>query len=303
MHLQSVRHENQVFTYSTHTMRFPRRATDALMRILPEWQKVFPRENTGIQLRHGVPSLFVRFDCVLTSDGMPLSYEIQEGCAWVGYTGIANAVFRDVRDSIARTEWPGLKVLRSHRQTDTDDELWVPRIHVRDALASSDPLIMRSPLKLITDEERTALIKRSVRPVLTHNDKTYGERLGWWRMVRWEGAGTRLPWDSAFVLKPTAGHGSADIMIWKPDERGGRATRTQILRKLEKHHEMYLQPFYPPMQITLNGDSFNYIYRPYFIYSGSRGWVPAHGLWTARPFPALRIHGTSDAISGPLLME
>ena len=286
-------------------MRFPTWATDALLRILQEWRAIFPIENTAIQSRYGAPSLFVRFDCVIADDKIRI-YELQEGCAWVGYTGIANAAFRDVRDLIVREDWPGLKVIRSDLQTDTDDELWVERTHPREASANSYPLIMRSPLKFISENVRTALIARSVRPVRTHNDKTYGEKLGWWRQVTYEDTkcGTSLPWSESFVLKPIAGHGSTDIMIWKPNERSGRATRTQIVHTLEKYSEMYLQPFYEPMQTTLDDRAYNYIYRPYFMYSGKhQDWVPAHGIWTARPAPALRIHGSSDAISGPLLME
>lgn len=65
---------------------------------------------------------------------------------------------------------------------------------------------------------------------------------------------------------------------------------------------MYLQPFVPPMPMDINGAPFNAIYRPYFAYSGRKnGWIPLHGVWTARPAPNIRIHGAADAISGPLM--
>lgn len=303
MELRRVQHRNQIFTYTDHVLHFPAAATQGLLDILRKWQTIFPREETLIQKRCDVPSLFVRFDCMIDADGTLRIYELQEGCAWIGYTGVANAAFRDIRDSIVRSDWPRLKVMRSQAQTDTDDELWLERVAPKRALREDYPLVVRSRLKLVSPDERTALIARSVRPVLTHNDKTYGIRLGWWRQVGWESTahGETLPWQEEFVLKPLDGHGSIGIMAWRPDDRAGRSTRTQILRVLAERKEMLLQPLYPPMRMGLDSTSYNFIYRPYFAYSvGRRDWMPIHGVWTARPYPAFRIHGASDAISGPL---
>ncbi|MFZ2886348.1 MAG: hypothetical protein WA021_00840 [Minisyncoccia bacterium] len=305
MELHRVRHREQTFVYSDFSVRLPAEATREMLDILSKWQTLYPREETLIQQRHGVPSLFVRFDCVIAPDGALHMYEIQDGCAWIGYTGVANTEFRRVRDEIVATEWPGLAAIISPQDPNTDDELWLPRRKMLEALREDGPLIVRSRLSLRTPEERERLIARSVKPVLAHNDKTYGEHFGWWKRVTWEetGRSKELPWENAFVLKPIEGHGSTDIMIWKPGDRTGRATRTQIVNTLERNQEMLLQPYHPPMQTMINGAAYNMIYRPYFIYSGERGWIPAHGLWTARPSPALRIHGASDAISGPLMMD
>ncbi len=307
MKLKSIRHHDQTFTYTDHTLTFPSFATDALHRALVQWQKVFPREETLIQMRHDVPSLFVRFDCVISPAGDVRIYELQEGCAWVGYTGIANSAFRGIRDRIVQEEWPHLRVLRSDKQTDKDDDLWLSRSNITEALRSPDPLMVRSNMPLLAEELRTIIIRKSVRPVMMHNDKSYGEALGWWRVVDWEESShgeEKIPWHEAFVLKPRFGFGSSDIMLWNPHNRVGRATRTQVLRVLKRRGTMYLQPYIPPMHMDIDGTPYNFIYRPYFIYSGKqKQWVPAHGIWTARPHPALRIHGASDAISGPLKMQ
>jgi len=305
MELRSLQHEDQKFTYSDHAEVFPTFATGILREILAKWQHIFPREHTLIHSRHNVPSLFVRFDCVITSGQLRI-YEVQEGCAWVGYTGVANDEFRKIRDEIVHGEWPRLKVLRADVQSDKDDDLWLERATIAEALESPDPLIVRFWPSRLSAEERNIIIGKSLRPVLHHNNKRYGIHFGWWKPAIWHESdhGASLPWNEPFVLKPLSGHGSKDIMFWKPDDRTGRATRTQIVHTLQRHGKMYLQPFIPPMQTDINGVPYHFLYRPYFIYSGKRAeWVPAHGIWTARPYPNLRLHGASDAISGPLLME
>lgn len=306
MEFHSVRHFDQHFIYTDHTLALSTDTTQHLLHILNKWQDIFPKEATLIQTRYGVPSLFVRFDFSLSPDGEIRIYEIQEGCAWVGFTGIANSAFREIRDQVVRDEWPGLKVLMSDEQHDKDDSLWLERSTVEEALENAAPLVVRNWLPRVSHVVRTAIISKSVRPVVMHNNKRYGIHLGWWKSVLWHETehGTQLPWNEAFVLKPVSGHGSTDIMIWKPDDRTGRATRTQIIRTLQKHGKMYIQLFIAPMRMEINGSPYNFIYRPYFMYSGVRkAWVPAHGVWTARPYPNIRIHGASDTISGPLMLS
>jgi hypothetical protein len=307
MKTDQVRYQDQIFTYTDRSMTLSQSIRAQLIRMLKAWEHTFPREETLIQNRHGVPSLFVRFDFAVSDHDEVRCYEIQDGPAWVGYTGAANARFREIRDAIVSRDWPGLCVVRRETRSDIDDDLWVPRVDAREALAQQYPLIVRNhPEPALMEAQKRELIGRSVRPVYMHNNKRYGADFGWWKVVTWEDSarGEMLPWHSAFVLKPREGFGSADIMLWKPDERAGRATRTQILRTLEERGSMYLQGYIPPMQTEIDGQSYHYIFRPYFIYdANSKGWVPAHGLWTARPAPATRIHGTSDSISGPLYFE
>ena len=307
MKLRSLQYQDQKFTYADHEIVFPAFATEALHRILLQWQDIFPREQTLIQSRYNVPSLFVRFDCSISSEGQVQIYEIQDGPAWVGYTGVANDAFRKIRDRVVQDEWSSLKVLRVETQADKDDDLWLPRADIREALETPGPLIVRDWLpRDLSQEQRGLIIGKSVRPVTTHNNKSYGVEFGWWKLVSWEDTseGTLLPWDTEFVLKPRFGFGSRDIMLWRPNDRSGRATQTQIKRVLKERTQMYLQPFIQPLYMELDGSKYNFIYRPYFIFSGTqRKWIPAHGVWTARPYPTFRIHGASDAISGPLRME
>ncbi len=307
MELLNLQHQNQKFTYTDHEIVLPSFATEALRQRLVQWQLIFPHEDTLIQSRHNVPSLFVRFDCVLSQDGQVKIYEIQEGPAGIGYSGVINEAFRKIRDQLVGEEWPGLKLVRADAYADKDDELWLERVSIEEALESPAPLIVRNPLPAtLSPEQCAAITKKSLRPVLAHNNKQYGVHFGWWKSVGWQSSsyGAALPWHEEFVLKPQSGYGSADIMIWRPGDRIGRANQAQIKRVLEKRRAMYLQPFIEPMHIDINGSPYNFIYRPYFMYSGKqKQWVTAHGMWTARPMPNRRIHCASDAISGPLLLD
>lgn len=283
---------------------FPAWAVDELKRVLARWQIIYPPEDTLIRERCGVPSLFVRFDCVISPEGQLAIYELQEGCAGIGYAGIANEALRNVRDTIAGDEWPGLKEIRSTREKNQDDDLWLERISFRQGLRHNGPLVVRSALSTCLPHVSAAITRKSVRPIQTHNDKSYGVEFGWWKPVSWESTahGEALPWNEGFVLKPLKTAGSVDIMPWNPQKRIERTTRAQILRVLQERDTMYLQPFISPMQMDINGTVFNHIYRPYFVYSSrEREWIPMHGMWVARPYPNIRIHGASDAIWGPLV--
>ena len=303
MTLEHFSYQDQTFAYTDKEMRLPAKATEQLLDILRRWQNVFPYEATRIQKECGVPSLFVRFDCVVSADGNVQIYEIQEGPAWMGYTGLANPTFSGIRDNIA-AEWPGIKLLRDEGMQDKDDDLWLPKSSIEEALSDNNPLIVRDWLPpSLSANQMSAITGKSLRPVVKHNDKNYGLYFGWWRLVTREDV-DQLPWDSSFVLKPQYGFWSKGIVFWKPHERDGRSTKTQILQALEEQRVMCLQPLIEPLSMEMDGVPYNIIYRPYFGYSKkTNGWVPMHGVWTGRPAPTLRIHGASDAISGPLMCE
>jgi hypothetical protein len=285
-------------------MELPRREADRLTDILHEWQSQVEYEPTYVMRNYGVPCLIARFDGVMDTAGKFQTYEIQGGCGWIGYAGVANNAFKGVRDSLMHEAWPAFKLLMPPAYHN-DDELWLKRISLEEALQSTDPLLIRRWLfHELRPELRAALLERSVISMFDQNDKSYGLALGWWKLVMWQGGkADLLPWDSGFVLKPLKSAGSTNVMIWNPAERRGRATRTQIETTLERHALMYLQTFIPPMCMDIEGQRYNMMYRPFFGYDPRiKQWTPMHGVWTARPYPNLRLHGSSDAISGPLLI-
>src|SRR3989344_2569434 len=292
------------FVYTDRSMTIPRATVIEMTRTLQRWSRTSPFEPTYVMRNYGVPCLIARFDGVMSDDGQFQTYKIQGGCGWIGYAGIANDAFRNVRDSLVKEAWPSFKLLMPPAYHN-DDELWLTRISLSDALKSADPLLIRRWLFHELDPVlRASLLERSVISMFDQNDKRYGLAMGWWKRVVWQGdKADLLPWDEGFALKPLKGAGSTSVMIWNPAERRGRATRAQIETTLERHAVMYLQKFIPPMSTTIANREYNMMYRPFFGYDPRiKKWVPMHGVWTARPYPNLRLHGSSDAISGPLLI-
>lgn len=292
------------FTYTDTILRLPRAQCDEMIQLLQKWQTIFPRERTYTNRMYGIPSLMARFDCTLRPDGSVGFYEIQEGCGWVGYAGIANPAFGAVRDELYAKEWPQFKLL-AKPDHNHDDLLWLEPHGLEEVLRNDYPIMMRYSLQLMQHDDIPPLIARTVRPVAHHGDKQYGVEFGWWRRVSWGNTdrGASLPWDKAFVLKPDKSWDSIDIMIWKPGTREG-ATRAQMLKTLEKRSEMLLQQFIEPMPLSIAAKPYRAIFRPFFGYvPRTREWIPMHGVWTARPTSELRIHGAADAISGPLIID
>ena len=301
----SITFRDQQFNYTDQELNLPKEVVKKLIGILDHWQHIFPYEPTLAMTTYGVPSFMVRFDGVIDEQGEFQIYEIQEGCGWVGYAGIVNARFCERRNHMRDSVWPTIKLL-INRDNDHDDPLWLPKINLDDAFSSDEPLMFRWPVHRSDRSVFNPLLRRSVKPIFTHQDKHYGIDLGLWNIIRWDNGMSEalLPWNSGFALKPFRGYGSRDVMIWKPGNRVGRATRTQILKTLERNQEMYLQKLIEPMHIDLGSMAYNLILRPFFAYDTiKKTWKSMHGVWTARPHPNLRIHGSSDTVSGPLLAE
>jgi len=308
MKLQTLEEAGRTFTYTDHRISVPRFVTAQMLDILKKWQTVFPSEASYVSREYGVPSIIVRFDGVVAPEGRFDAYEVQSGCGWTGYAGLVNEAFRDMRDNFVKNKWPPFKLLAPLRKPlENPDELfWLQRTSLKEARESDTLLWVRYLAQKIPKRVRGAIIARSLKPVQAHNSKHYGTALGWWKTVMWHESlhGSALPWDEAFVLKPSFQYGSTDIMLWKPNERTGRATRTQIIQTLQRNGGMYLQRFIAPMRTRVGNNEYNIILRPFFGYDPQeKRWVPMQGVWTGRPYPNLRIHGASDAISGPLYME
>lgn len=303
MQLRTYQNGGHLFTYCDDEIIIPKSATDSMLAMIDEWLQHFPYEPTYVQQKFNVPCLMVRFDGVIDQDRTFRPYELQPSGAGVGYASLVSEKFRMIRDRYVREKWPPFKLLQGVVR-EIDDDLWLDSLTLDEAIASTDLLQMRYPLRPLYKAIAEKLIARSVKPVRTMSTKEYGEKLGWWKKMHFNDAAL-LPWDSGFALKPLIGWGSADIMIWNPVGRpGGSATRSQILKVFEKRRVMHLQPFIPPMQRELDGKKYNVIIRPVFGYDPqNKKWRAWGGTWNGRPAPQLRIHGSSDMIAGPLTLE
>lgn len=266
---------------------------------LRKWMNYFPEEPTWVQSNYGVPSIIVRLDCVVEDDTLYV-YEIEERPAGIGIAFCLNDEFRS-RLSYLQEIWPPLKSLVSSNRKESDDFLWIPMISKEEAEKRDCLLLIRAePF----EEDFHIFQKRSVSTLISKGDKAYGERIKLWKIVS-NYDFDDLPWLTGFCLKPKKGSKCRGVHIWNPqlkNKRVGVSTRSQILKALIIHEEMYLQKYIPPMIEMHNGNKLLKAYRVYFGYDPILGrYECLGGIWIARP--NLRIHGASDAVMGPLKIE
>ncbi len=276
-----------------------------MVATLDAWGKVYPQEGTFPQTQWGVPSIVARFDGVLSGDKKDfLSYEIESCPIGMGYGAIVSSDFKNTLTNFKEKVWPPFSLVVGPIPNTTQDEhLWLPEIPLPEATESGALLFIRNGMR--RDDPRFKelfglLTARSVTPLWYRHSKSYGIKLGWWREVSDE---AMLPWHGSFTVKPVNGMQAHDVFTWGRGLKG-KSTRTQITEALQRNQHMLLQPFIAPMKMDIGGTPYNVMLRPYFgFHPGHETWEPIGGMWVARPYPNLRLHWASDAISGPLHIE
>ncbi len=270
-----------------------------LATVLRAWQQVFSKEGTFAQTEFNTPSLLVRVDCAPSNSGLGI-YEVEERPAGVGIAAAVNAGFA-TRLAVWRLTVPEFKVVVSPRRGEpgTDDYLWCP-------VAETDYLGLVLVRSEPDETEFHHLASRSISSIRTKGDKSYGVPLGWWREAR---SFERLPWQEGFCLKPCQGSKCRGVHVFPPktSRPGGKAgsgasTKSQVERALEVAGRMYLQPYQPPLRRELEGLEYRVIWRLFFGFEpAKKSWIPLGGIWTGRA-SSFRIHGSSDSLSGPLVV-
>jgi hypothetical protein len=269
---------------------FPVSAAEQAIAALGEWSQHFPVEQTWIQTVKAVPSLIVRFDCVI-DDGKLIIYEIEERPAGIGLSGMISEPFAQEFTRVART-WEPFRVVVSPLRRASDDVLWqkyLPWAHEDSKLV----LIRAEP----EEDDFHHLESVSVSSVKSKGDKSYGENMGLWHRVSNK---DELPWEESFVLKPLQGSKLKELEIWDPQRRPGSSIRAKVEAALAKT-DMFYQVLHPPMQTGLPQFPWM-IFRIFAGYNFTSGeWEILGGNWNARH--NLRIHGASDALFGPAVVE
>lgn len=274
---------------------FPSWAVEEAQGWIQKWIPVFPREGTWVEKEYKVPSLIVRLDCTIVKEGTLGIYEIEERPAGLGIARAVNSQFASILEEL-RAEWPEFKVVVSPRRNGSgDDYLWIETCSYQKALKKNNLLLVRAEP---WEKEFHLFSSRAVAPVISKGDKLYGVTLGWWKKVS-PSDFKSLPWEKGFVLKPLAGSKCRDVEIFHPDNLKGSSTKTRIRRVLERNGRMYVQDFFLPLDKEVMGENYFMVYRFFFGFSPKKKtYRPLGGIWMARK--NLRLHGASDAISGPL---
>ncbi|MFZ2970342.1 MAG: hypothetical protein WA063_04295 [Minisyncoccia bacterium] len=107
---------------SPHLEIFPTEAISKTLKIIEERAKAFPKEETWVQSKFRIPSLFVRIDCVI-NNGLSI-YEVEERPAGIGICSEMNPEFSNNLKKI-KLKWPEFKLVVSPLREKGDDDLWL----------------------------------------------------------------------------------------------------------------------------------------------------------------------------------
>ncbi len=111
---------------------------------------------------------------------------------------------------------------------------------------------------------------------------------------------------NGFVMKPLGGWGTKEMYAWCPEQpfKKSGVSHTKMVdlisearSRLDHGSQTIIQPFEKPDVV---GDSYR-IWRLYLIWDGVR-YKAFGGFWMQRP-ASLRIHGSADAVTGPLVVR
>lgn len=277
--------------YSRRPVVFPACAAEQAIALLGDWEQAFVREQTWVQKNKGLPSLLVRLDCIV-QDGKLIVYEVEERPAGIGISSMINPAFGVEFQKLA-SAWEPFRIEVSPLRQGTDDSLWLPKM-LWDQADAKLVLVRAEP----EETEYHHLEPLSVSSLLSKGDKSYGEKMGLWQRVN---SADQLDWKGSYVLKPLQGSKLQEMEIWDSLSRPGSSPRARVLATLAKNGTMFCQRLYPPMESGL--PQFRWmIFRMFFGYDcGSQEWKGLGGNWNARS--NLRIHGASDAVFGPAVIE
>lgn len=297
---------------SSHRETLDPSVVDQERALLKEWADVDAgrTESTWANNEHQVPTLIVRFDGTIDPQGQRQVWEIEHRPGWIGLSQELNTDFA-TRFTELRANWPDIVAVTSDTSKTIDDQLWTPT--GRKDTKASHVLLRAEP----HEDDLDQLVGRSIAPVLTKGDKGYGEAMGLWTPVDTQKKlATTLEAGVPVVLKPRVGSKLTDVKVWLPPgetelfsdkvvtarsmKNKGAATRGKIETTFGNHPDgMYAQPFHSPMVSEIEGQEVFVGHRSYWGYNIEDGsYEPLGGLWMARP--NLLLHGTRDAIVGPL---
>jgi hypothetical protein len=285
----------------------PSNVVEKALSLIERWEPHFPLGETWVGKEHGVPSLFIRIDCVVTPSGDLMPFEVEERPCGIGMARETNPFFAERFDAL-RATWPAFTWVKSPTR-ETDDPLWLGEpTPLEEALESDGLVLVRSRPE---EAEYHPLESRSVSSVAHEGCKKYGVALGLWDEIRVVQKANdeyefHPPLDGPAFLKPPQGTRARSILPFIPDgnvrrEKSDRVSRSQIVRAILRDGFMFRQRFIEPM-VFAHQPEHNGIYR-FFLGRdlSARRWVPLGGMWAASP--SIIVHGTPKTIFGPLAFE
>ena len=264
------------------------------------WVRSFPVESTYVQKVWGVPSALVSVDVTLNSKGQCEIYDIDETPHNLGVAYLINGQFKNNLDRL-RKHWPEVAAVHHPGLEIPDDKFWIKTIINHEAPKN----ILVFPRNTKHNNCQPTFSDRSLAPIKHRGDKSYGEKMGYWKIVE-RGDIKNLPWDDGFVIKPVRGENLKNLEIFIPKHGiykfyrgiGGLATETRILKTIYGE-SVYLQKFMPP--ICKTNDEFAIIKLFYGYNPETARYETLSGIQIRRK--NLKIHGASDATFTPVIIS
>lgn len=302
-------------------------AVAAMQDDLNTWMKLMREreQETWIWQRLKLPTFLVRFDAMVRGKFVD-TCEIDDRPAGAFIAGQVNPGFKDLLASVSR-QWPAFTGLVAPYRT-VDIAEWVGN-HTLEQVPSEGLLWVTAR---IGDPAYDAFGPRSVVPVRDMGNKSYLSHLQTGAGARVVSSGSQPDFSRRFVLKPLQGVCCNNVLVnwgdWmsgegkevrRPYRPKDAATRSQIEKALEiPGREWILQEYVPPpslpdsLQEALLGassqdeyqipDDLTVLNRVYFGWYGGQ-FLPLGGIWMARSSRYCLIHGTRDAITGPVVLD
>lgn len=291
---------------STDVETMPKGAIEQGLALVARWERLFPLGDTWVGREHGVPSLIVRLDCVVSPSGELGIYEVEERPCGIGMEWEVNPFFRSRFEPIRRT-WPSFSWVQSPTRA-TDDVHWLGEpLALERALEGEELVLVRSRPE---ETDYHPLESRSISSVSREGCKAYGLALGLWDEVRARRNGDgEYELDPPLIdysfLRPVQATRARGIYAHVPPgtrrRKSDKVSLSRLGRVVAQHGVMYRQPFIPPMEFPHQRDR-NGIYRFFIARDLARKrWVPVGGMWAASP--SIIVHGNEDTIFGPLHFE
>ncbi len=278
----------------------------------------FPKEGTLVESTLGVSSILVRLDCTVSDTGIEV-FECEERPAGIGVTdlvlrsagfeGFAPAIHDHYQDYFGVSP----VVVRHPNAKINDDSVMFDVIE-----ASSDlsiplkPLIARGePSDFSGESYRDRLVEWSVSTVMTKGQKAHTVSIPDLK-AKIATQDNIPPPEESFTIKPVAGSKARGVFVYlsPPDRKrhGKHGTRThaKVINTVaeQPRGSFIIEEFKAPVRVNMPDEKIgNLILRLFALIHPEppKRATVIGGSYVARP--ELVVHGATNAINGPIIVD